>query len=245
MITLHWLDNNAPTEFPPLEMALSEPDGLLAAGGDLSPERLIAAYQRGIFPWFSENEPLLWWSPDPRFVLYPDQFKVSRSLSKNIRNSNYRITMDTAFEQVINRCSKQSRKYQDGTWICRDMQQAYINLHRLGHAHSVEYWQDEQLLGGIYGVHSGGVFCGESMFSEASNASKIALFYLCRFLSKQGFSLIDSQVYTEHLESLGAIMIPRDEYIKKLQQSPPVQMPPNWSDLFQDFLNQPVEVNPG
>ncbi len=236
MISLQWLDITQPELFPPLEMALEEPDGLLAAGGDLSPERLIAAYQQGIFPWYSEGEPILWWSPDPRFVLYPDAFRVSRSLAKNIRNSEYTITMDRAFAEVIENCSFQPRKNQLGTWISNEMKQAYIALHELGHAHSVEFWKGQQLAGGIYGVHSGAVFCGESMFSKASNASKIALFYLCQFLLANNFKLIDSQVYTEHLESLGAMMIPRDEYIKTLQQPHSVQMPASWSERFLEFI---------
>jgi len=243
MISLAWLDPDNPQTFPAVESALQEPAGLLAAGGDLSPERLIAAYQRGIFPWFSEDEPILWWSPDPRFVLYPDELKVSRSLSKNIRNDVYQVTMDTAFEQVIAECSQLPRKNQAGTWITQEMQQAYIELHRRGHAHSVELWMDQQLVGGIYGIHSGHAFCGESMFSKASNASKIALFYLCQFLQHHQFKLIDSQVYTEHLQSLGARMIDRESYIKTLQLADPVKMPDNWSASFEDYLGR-FEIRP-
>ncbi len=236
MINIPWLEPDNPEYFPPVESALHEPDGLLAAGGDLSPKRLISAYQNGIFPWFSDGEPILWWSPDPRFVLFPDELKISRSLSKNIRNGSYHITMDTAFEQVIEECSQLPRKNQAGTWITRDMQQAYIQLHQLGFAHSVELWLDDELMGGIYGIHSGHVFCGESMFSKASNASKIALYYLCQFLLHHQFKLIDSQVYTEHLESLGARMIDRTRYMKTLQLAEPIKMPANWSASFEDFF---------
>lgn len=237
MISLQWLDINSPTEFPPIENAMTEPDGLLAAGGDLSSERLISAYQQGIFPWYSEDEPILWWSPDPRFVLQPEHIKVSRSLAKNLRNSPFKITMDTAFEQVISHCALQPRKDQLGTWISVEMKQAYINLHKLGYAHSVECWHGDELVGGLYGVNSGPVFCGESMFSRESNASKIAFVRFCQFISQHGFKLIDSQVYTEHLERLGASMIPREEYIKTLQQPNNIKMPVNWSKLFEQFIS--------
>jgi len=193
MISLHWLDASPSSEFPPLDSALTEPDGLLAAGGDLSGERLINAYQQGIFPWYSEGEPILWWSPDPRFVLKPGEVKISRSLAKNLRNTTLTLRMDTAFDELISNCSSQPREDQPGTWISEDMKQAYIELHQLGHAHSVECWEGDTLVGGLYGVHSGSVFCGESMFSQQSNASKIALVQLCRFLQHHGFKLIDSE----------------------------------------------------
>ncbi len=236
MISLQWLNLDTPGVFPPVEQAMKDPDGLLAAGGELTAEWLLSAYQQGIFPWFGENEPILWWSPDPRFVLFPDQLKVSRSLSKNIRNMEYRVTMDLAFEEVIHQCALQPRKNQLGTWISQQMIDAYIELHTLGQAHSVEFWQDSTLLGGIYGVHSGRVFCGESMFSKVSNASKIALFYLCRFLEMNKFELIDSQVYTEHLSSMGAGMIPRKAYIQLLKQAGPIDMPVSWTRAFEDAL---------
>lgn len=236
MINLQWLSPDPYADFPPVESALTDPDGLLAAGGDLSTQRLIKAYQQGIFPWYSEGEPILWWSPDPRFVLYPEQLKISKSLAKNVRNSALRISMDSAFAEVISNCAQQPRKDQPGTWITQGMQRAYINMHRLGHAHSVECWQGDELVGGLYGFSSGQVFCGESMFSQQSNASKIALVYLCRFIHHHGFKLIDSQVYTEHLERLGARMIPRSEYIKTLQQVTETEMPVNWSELFEEFL---------
>ena len=245
MISLYWLDFHKKDDFPSLDYALKEPDGLLAAGGDLSPERLINAYQSGIFPWYSEDEPILWWSPDPRFVLYPEELKLSRSLIKNVRNGGFRITLDRAFNDVIANCSTTPRHDQPGTWISADMKHAYMELHARGYAHSVECWQGDQLVGGLYGVHAGAVFCGESMFSHASNASKVALFYLCRFIGFQGFKLIDSQVYTPHLERLGARMIPREAYIKTLQQNDTIKMPVNWSELFEQFLlNQKELVEP-
>ncbi len=238
MISLQWLDPNPSADFPALQTALTEPDGLLAAGGDLSTERLIRAYQSGIFPWYSPGEPVLWWSPDPRFVLFPEQLKISRSLAKNVRNNAFEIRMDTAFEQVISICSSQPRKDQPGTWITDEMQQAYINMHHAGHAHCVEVWQDDELVGGLYGIHSGQVFCGESMFSRVSNASKIALVHLCQFLQLHGFKLIDSQVYTEHLERLGAGMITRDAYIEILRQPHGVEMPGNWGNIFEVYIKE-------
>jgi len=243
MISLHWLEPEPDAEFPPLEMSLTEPDGLLAAGGDLSVERLLHAYQSGIFPWYNPGEPILWWAPDPRFVLRPEQLKISRSLAKNVRNNPFEIRMDTAFEQVISICANQPRKGQPGTWITEEMQQAYINMHKAGHAHCVECWNGDELVGGLYGVHSGQVFCGESMFSRESNASKIALVHLCQFLQLHGFKLIDSQVYTEHLERLGAGMIAREDYVKILQQSHGVEMPVNWGGLFESYLKEKENAN--
>jgi len=237
MISLHWLGPEPSAEFPALELSLTEPDGLLAAGGDLSTERLIRAYQSGIFPWYNPDEPILWWAPNPRFVLPPEQIKISRSLAKNIRNNHFEIRMDSAFEKVISICANQPRKNQPGTWITHEMQQAYINMHHAGHAHCVECWNGDELVGGLYGIHSGQVFCGESMFTRESNASKIALVYLCGFLQRHGFKLIDSQVYTEHLERLGARMISRKEYVKILQQKNNVNMPNNWNELFKVYLN--------
>ncbi len=240
MISLQWLDPDSSAEFPPLQTALTEPDGLLAAGGDLSLERLIRAYQSGIFPWYSPGEPVLWWSPDPRFVLDPEQLKISRSLAKNVRNTAFEVRMDSAFEQVISACETQPRKDQPGTWITDEMRQAYIDMHKAGQAHCVECWDGDELVGGLYGIHTGQVFCGESMFSRASNASKIALVHLCRFLQLHGFKLIDSQVYTEHLQRLGAKMIARDDYIKVLQQPHEVEMPANWKDLFDEFKSNSI-----
>ena len=238
MISLQWLNPESTSAFPDVQTSLDEPEGLLAAGGDLSIERLTTAYKSGIFPWYSEGEPILWWAPDPRFVLYPEQLKISRSLSKNVRNNNFEIRMDTAFEQVISICASQPRKDQPGTWITEEMRQAYIDMHHAGHAHCVECWNGDELVGGLYGIHTGQVFCGESMFSKQSNASKIALVHLCQFLHQNGFKLIDSQVYTEHLERLGAQMITRAEYIEILQQSHQVVMPVNWHELFKAYIKQ-------
>lgn len=236
MISLQWLHADSSADFPPIETSLDEPDGLLAAGGDLSLTRLIRAYQSGIFPWYNENEPILWWSPDPRFVIYPEKIKISRSLAKNLRNNHFEIRMDTAFEQVISICANQPRKDQPSTWITDEMRQAYIELHHAGHAHCVECWNGDELVGGLYGIHTGQVFCGESMFSRESNASKIALVHLCHFLQLHRFKLIDSQVHTEHLERLGAEMIPRNDYIKVLQQTHDIKMPDNWSELFKNYI---------
>ena len=217
MIQLQWLSPDPASPFPPVEQALTEPDGLLAAGGDLRPERLLNAYHHGIFPWYNEGEPILWWSPDPRCVLYPDRIKVSRSLRKTLKKGLFEIRMDTAFAEVMTACGE-ARATQEGTWITPAMLDAYTRLHELGYAHSVECWQDEQLVGGLYGISIGKVFCGESMFSKRSDASKVALVHLCDYLLDHDYRLIDSQVYTRHLESLGAIMMPRQEYITLLKK---------------------------
>jgi len=193
---------------------LAEPDGLLALGGDLSFQRLLLAYENGIFPWYSEEEPILWYSPHERFVLYPPELKVSKSMRQVLRSGKFKVTVDQVFERVIEACSAVPREGQDGTWITDDMKQAYINLHQLGHAHSYEVWQDNELVGGLYGVQSGRVFCGESMFSRVSNASKIALITLCQ---SGLYDLVDCQVHTEHLESMGAKFIAREDYLSILQ----------------------------
>lgn len=197
--------------FPPLDSALAEPNGLLAAGGDLSPERLLAAYRAGIFPWYAEGEPILWWSPDPRMVLFPSEFAISRSLAKTLRNAPYDVRLDSVFGQVMGGCAA-PREGAVGTWISAEMQAAYLRLHELGYAHSVETWIAGRLAGGLYGVAIGGVFYGESMFSLAKDASKIALAHLCRHLERQGFAVIDCQMNTAHLASLGAREIPRREF---------------------------------
>jgi leucyl/phenylalanyl-tRNA--protein transferase len=209
-----WLPET--TEFPPLEKALVEPNGLLAAGGDLSPQRLLAAYRRGIFPWFSVGEPILWWSPDPRMVLFPDELKISRSLAKTLRNANYEVRLDTVFCDVIRACADKPREGQPGTWITRKMRQAYCELHRLGYAHSVETWIEGELAGGLYGIAIGRAFYGESMFSDARDASKIALAHLCAYLKLRGFGIIDCQMETRHLASLGAHTIPRRDFAVRL-----------------------------
>ncbi|MGZ3872359.1 MAG: leucyl/phenylalanyl-tRNA--protein transferase [Mucilaginibacter sp.] len=189
--------------------ALAEEDGLLAVGGDLSTERLLLAYQHGIFPWYSEDEPILWFSPHERFVLFPAELKISKSMNRVLKSGQFTITADQCFGEVITACSKIARNGQDGTWITTDMQRAYIELYRQGYAHSVEVWQQDKLVGGLYGVRAGSIFCGESMFSLVSNASKTALVHLCR---SSLYELIDCQVYTAHLASIGARMISREEY---------------------------------
>lgn len=199
--------------FPPLDTA--DEDGLLAMGGDLSPALLRIAYQQGIFPWFSGDVPM-WYSPDPRFVLFPDELVVSKSMRQVIRSGRFRFTMNRSFPEVIRQCSMVERRGQQGTWITEDMIQAYIRLHEEGMAISAECWQDGQLVGGLYGVRVGRVFCGESMFARVSNASKFAFIQLVDTLTQDGIQLIDCQVYTEHLESFGARMIPRSEYISWL-----------------------------
>jgi leucyl/phenylalanyl-tRNA--protein transferase len=209
-----WLDGATP--FPPVESALRRPNGLLCAGGDLSPERLLDAYRHGIFPWFSEGEPILWWSPDPRMVLFPAELKISRSLARTLRRGYYEVRLDTAFPAVIHECSS-PRPGQDGTWITPQMQQAYCRLHELGHAHSVETWIDGKLAGGLYGMAIGRAFYGESMFSRVVDASKIALVHLARYLERRGFAVIDCQMKTAHLASLGAREIPRHELVQGLE----------------------------
>jgi leucyl/phenylalanyl-tRNA--protein transferase len=196
--------------------ALAEEDGLLAIGGDLSAERLLQAYANGIFPWYSEDEPILWFSPHERFVLFPDRLKVSKSMRKVLNAGTFIVTTNKCFADVIAACSSASREGQDGTWITADMKAAYIELHRQGYAHSVEVWQGGELVGGLYGIKAGNVFCGESMFSRVSNASKTALIWLCQ---TGKYTLVDCQVYTEHLESMGATMISREEYIGMLHKT--------------------------
>ncbi len=204
--------------FPPLDKALVEPNGLLAAGGDLNPQRLLAAYRRGIFPWYSVGEPILWWSPDPRMVLLPHELKISRSLAKTLRNADYEVRLDTAFGDVIHACASTPRNGQAGTWITAEMQQAYRELHRLGYAHSVETWIAGKLAGGLYGVALGQVFYGESMFSHVRDASKVALAHLCAHLKRRGFGIIDCQMETAHLASLGARPIPRRDFATRLER---------------------------
>jgi leucyl/phenylalanyl-tRNA--protein transferase len=203
--------------FPPPEYA--EPEGLLAIGGDLSSERLIEAYSHGIFPWSDEADPILWWSPDPRMVIRPQEFRPSKSLSKVIKKGKFRVTLDTAFEQVIRECAKLPRKGQAGTWITRDMVKAYIQLHKEGYGHSVECWVGDALVGGLYGLSIGSMFFGESMFSKETDASKVAFFSLCQILADWEFDWVDCQLHNEHLESLGAYTISREEYLEQLQSS--------------------------
>ncbi|HTN30166.1 MAG TPA: leucyl/phenylalanyl-tRNA--protein transferase [Pseudomonas sp.] len=223
---LTWLDRDT-LDFPPLEQALREPNGLLAAGGDLRPERLIQAYRHGCFPWFQDGQPPLWWSPDPRTVLFPEELHVSRSLAKSLRQQAFRVTFDQAFAEVIDACSG-PRRNSDGTWITLPMQQAYRQLHELGIAHSVEVWQEDHLVGGLYGLAMGQLFFGESMFSRTSNASKIGFVTLVQHLRDWGFVLIDCQMPTRHLESLGARAISRAEFATFLQRHLDRPSSANW-----------------
>ncbi len=216
-----WItEDSPPGTFPDIESALLEPNGLLAIGGDLRPERLLCAYRRGIFPWYSDGQPILWWSPDPRAVLFPNRFHCARSLKKLIKRRPFEITVDEDFAGVLRGCAA-PRRDQNGTWITSAMAAAFDRLHALGHAHSVECWQDGDLVGGLYGVAMGRVFFGESMFSAASNASKIALAHLCSL----GFEIIDCQIPNTHLTQLGAEMIDRREFasfLDRLCGAPPV-----------------------
>ena len=227
-----WLTADAP--FPPVGRALRSPNGLLAAGGDLSAPRLLEAYRHGIFPWFNPGEPILWWSPAPRMVLFPGEFKISKSLGKTLRNAAYEVRCDTAFEEVMRSCAAPRGK-QSGTWISEDMIAAYCALHELGYAHSVETWMDGKLVGGLYGIAIGHMFYGESMFSRASNASKIALVHLARQLERWQFGMIDCQMRTAHLASLGAREIPRSEFTARLRELINCEPVKRWrfdADLF-------------
>ena len=231
-----WLGLRDP--FPPVEQALVEPNGLLAAGGDLSPARLRDAYARGIFPWFNDEDPVLWWSPDPRMVLLPRELHLSRSLRRTIRSQEFTVTFDRAFQAVMEGCAG-PRDKQDGTWITADMMRAYTRMAELGHAHSVEAWADGELAGGLYGVAVGRIFYGESMFTRRSNASKVAVSWLARQLDRWQFELIDCQMSTEHLASLGAREVPRADFLRHLERAialPPVPLP--WvieDDLMRDL----------
>ena len=216
---LYWVkDNIIANEFPGINKALTEPDGLLAIGGDLSPSRLINAYSRGIFPWNNDNQPVLWWSPDPRWVIFPDRIHISRSLKKVLKQKKFRITFNKCFESVIRSCASM-RENNEGTWITGTVIESFIQLHKLGFAHSVECWLDDELVGGLYGLALGRIFFGESMFSTASDASKTALVTLARILSTCNFELIDCQIHTRHLESMGATPIPREQFALILQRS--------------------------
>ena len=210
-----WLVPHMP--FPPLGAALAKPNGLLAAGGDLTPQRLIEAYRCGIFPWFNAGEPILWWSPDPRMVLLPGELRISRSLHKALNKGNYEIRVDSAFSQVMQACAA-PRKGQSGSWIHPEMISAYAVLHEIGLAHSVETWVDGELVGGLYGVSQGKMFFGESMFSHIPDASKIAFVHLVRQLQRWDFGMIDCQMKTAHLASFGAREIPRTEFSQRLRE---------------------------
>ncbi len=203
-------------EFPSVDKA--SPEGILAVGGDLSPERLILAYKNGIFPWFDDDRQIVWWSPDPRMVLFPEAIYISKSMRKVLKSEQFKLTKNTCFETVVANCAKIKRPYQDGTWITANMKNAYKKLHNLGVATSYEVWENDVLVGGLYGIDLGHVFCGESMFSTVSNASKFAFIHLAKDLALKKYKLIDCQVYTEHLESLGAQEISRQEFIKILKR---------------------------
>lgn len=232
MIKIPVLDYHC-QDFPPIEQALKDPNGLLAAGGDLSVERLLQAYSQGIFPWFDEDQPILWWSPDPRAVLFPEQLHISRSLHKTLRSGQFQVTMDQAFEAVVRACSA-PRKGSEGTWITSDIIAAYTVMHQRGYAHSVECWQDGELAGGLYGIALGKLFFGESMFSRATDASKVAFVHLVRQLQSQGCPLVDCQVMNPHLARLGATMIPRSDFRRWLNRFVPplaeirAQTPVHW-----------------
>ena len=224
---LAWLERGDP--FPPVERALKNPNGLLAAGADLSVGRLLEAYRRGIFPWYSNGQPPLWWSPDPRMVLECAALKVSRSLAKSIRNKGYEVRIDTAFAAVLRGCAE-PRKYEPATWLGADMRIAYARLHEAGYAHSFETWRDGVLVGGLYGVAVGRMFFGESMFSRATDASKVALVNLVQVLARRGFPLVDCQMHTPLLESLGGREIPRREFLRALAGLVNYPAPPmKWS----------------
>ncbi|MDC9725150.1 MAG: leucyl/phenylalanyl-tRNA--protein transferase [Gammaproteobacteria bacterium] len=219
-MSLPWLSLSNDTQFPPVEDAFD--DGLVAAGGDLSPQRLLNAYRQGLFPWFNENDPILWWSPNPRMVLFTDKIKLSRSLKKTLRTTTLTISLDRKFKQVMTACALPRTDVKDdpnnGTWIHPEMIDAYLKLHQQGSAHSVECWQDDKLVGGLYGVAIGKMFFGESMFSSVRDSSKIALVALCQQLHRRGFALIDCQVYSEHLASLGAEEIDREDFISYINE---------------------------
>jgi len=215
---IYWIDESDPVDkFPPLETALRNPDGLLAAGGDLQPGRLIAAYRRGIFPWYSKGQPILWWSPDPRAVLFPQNMKVTRSLRQSIRKHGFESRINTSFAAVMAACGDPLYR-REGTWITDEMRDAYFRLHQLGYAHSFETWQQGTLIGGLYGIRLGKVFFGESMFSRVTDASKFALKCLCEYLIGEGVVMIDCQMATSHLLSLGAQLMPRSEFAGLLEK---------------------------
>ena len=232
-LALPWLGHAPDAPFPPAESAMRDPNGLLAAGGDLTATRLLNAYSHGIFPWFSEGEPLLWWSPDPRMVFRTDGVRLSSKFRRQLRNSPWTLRADTAFDAVITACASTPRPGQRGTWITDEMQAAYIDLHRQGHAHSVEVFDGDVLVGGIYGVSIGQMFFGESMFSGVSGGSKVALAGLAHFLSLQGWPLIDAQVENDHLQTLGAITLPRADFLDIVQQRVALPVPAgDWQARF-------------
>ena len=242
---LPWLDPRDDGQpFPPADCALIEPEGLLAAGGNLSPRRLLRAYRQGIFPWYSAGQPILWWSPNPRLVLFPESVNVSRSLRQTLKKGRFTLTADAAFPTVIATCAGPRAGQETGTWITPEMNRAYCRLHRLGHAHSIETWHQDELVGGLYGVAVGQVFFGESMFSMMSDASKVALVMLAAQLWRWGFALIDCQVRTEHLARMGAVEIARATFLQLLDRY--CALPGragSWrldDDLLADLLTRPA-----
>ncbi|MFK7794495.1 MAG: leucyl/phenylalanyl-tRNA--protein transferase [Gammaproteobacteria bacterium] len=216
-INLPWLDsNNSESPFPPAESALKDPEGLVAAGGDLKPDRILRAYHEGLFPWYEEDQPILWWSPNPRGVLYPKDFIAHKSLLRTIKKNRWQISYDQSFLEVMKACAE-PRNNSRGTWITDDMVEAYVNLHRLNHAHSLEVCDEAgELIGGVYGISIGTIFFGESMFSRVNNASKVALLYLSAYLDSWGYNIIDTQLPSAHLKSLGGSEITRDRYLSLL-----------------------------
>lgn len=233
-----WLDEGQYFRFPPLRKA--SPEGIICSGGNLSPGMLLSAYRQGIFPWFNDTDPILWWSPDPRFVLLPDELHVSDTMRKTLRKGRFRLTVDTAFDAVIEHCAGMPRPGQHGTWITRDMQDAYRRMHALGYAHSAEAWLDNRLAGGLYGLSLGLAFFGESMFSLESNASKAIFIPLVWYLKAAGCTLIDSQVHTNHVAGLGGRHLPRTTYLQLLEAAldAPTKVG-SWTESFKDFPESP------
>ena len=225
---LHWIKTTDPPDhFPDPDQALTDPDGLLAVGGDLSVERLLVAYRQGIFPWYQDDQPILWWSPNPRAVLFPSELHISRSLRRTLRKNRYTVSIDQDFAGVIDGCA--TERSDAGTWITRDMAQAYLQLHDAGHAHSMEVWRDKDLIGGLYGVNIGRVFFGESMFSRQADASKVALVLLIRICHDLRIDLVDCQITSSHLSSLGSRQISRAEFHKLLRRYTQFPSPSGWS----------------
>ncbi len=221
----YWLKTSEPELFPDTSCALDEPDGLLALGGDLSLKRLTSAYQKGIFPWYTNGQPIMWWSPNPRSILTPENVHISRSMRKTLKKSWFNVTFDHDFSGVINNCATTRS---EGTWITNEMQQAYVEMYKAGFAHSVEVWVDEELVGGLYGIALGKVFFGESMFSKMNDVSKIALVKLCQKLDNDGFKMIDCQVQSQHLSSLGAELVSRTKFNNLLQLNCQTATSSNW-----------------
>lgn len=231
---VYLLNGSSDEPFPDVALALREPDGLLAAGGDLTVERLLRAYRNGIFPWYGWEDPILWWSPDPRMVLYPNDLHISKSLHKILKKNKFQITCNQAFESVIFECSK-TRKDGLGTWIMPEVQDAFCQFHKAGYAHSIEAWIDDDLVGGLYGVLIGQMFFGESMFSRVSNASKVAFAHIVEYWKCAGLGLIDCQVHSDHLQKLGGRMIDRKKFVNLLdiycEKKPAIQIPASLSEI--------------